>query len=120
MIHELSERTRAVIGENGVRRLEGFATYRAGWHQDGGGEPLSPDSVRRLDEFVSSAEFWSGLRPPSVFFDRGGFPVLAWDDSSGERLEIEFSDPPLFFRSSDDKGTPLPEIARTLTNGGGQ
>jgi hypothetical protein len=117
---ELSERTRQVIGENGVRRLESFSMYPAGWHQDGGGEPLSPDSVRRLDVFVSSAEFWSGLRPPSVFFDKRGFPVLAWDDASGERLEIEFCNPPLFYRAADDEGTPLSKVAHTLTNGDGQ
>lgn len=71
---------------------------------------MEVESVARLDAFIVAHEEWLGEDVPSVFLNREGFVVLAWDDQEDSRVEVEFTDPPLLYREWDDEGTLLEDL----------
>jgi hypothetical protein len=97
----LSDRAQAILGPNGVARFQEFWAYDHGW-DFGRGQSLNPRSVAVFERFI--AQFGAfGERRPSIFLSRDGNLVLAWEDATGERVEIEFGrDRFIVFTARDD------------------
>lgn len=87
-IDELSEKSKDVLGRNGVDRFNEFLLYDKGW-DFGRGESLSKHSIAILDSFLNSFEKLKD-KEPSLFLTRCGNLQLNWEDNSGKAIEIEF------------------------------
>lgn len=98
----ISAHAEAVIGPNGAARIREFWTYPAGW-DFGEGNPLSPVSVALFESFLSVYPDFD--RKPSVFLTREGNLALAWEDSAGDRVEVEFAPAgiELYLATSDEE-----------------
>ena len=87
-IDDLSDNSKDILGENGVKRFNEFLSYEKGW-DFGRGEPLSKNSVAILDSFLNLFEDIKG-KEPSLFLTRSGNLQLSWEDDSVNTTEIEF------------------------------
>jgi hypothetical protein len=101
----LSARAQAVLGPHGVARFREFWSYPDGWDFGGGGKALSERSVTGLETFVANFNGF-GARRPSLFLSEEGHLELAWEDATGDRVELEFSrtGEAILFFSADDEG----------------
>src|SRR6266481_135926 len=78
------------LGFKGLTRLRQFQTeYQGGWGQ-GKGKPLSPKAVRVLFHFLEASTFPDSF-VPSIFLSETGSLGLAWEDRSGQSIEITIS-----------------------------
>ena len=84
----LSESSKRIIGENGLRRFEEFKRYHSGWDY-GRGKPLSPRSVTVLNSFLEQLPELAA-REPSLFLTHQGNLSLGWEDEHGNVVELEF------------------------------
>jgi hypothetical protein len=96
----LSPAAQAVIGPEGVARFREFWSYPDGW-DFGRGKALTGLSVSRFERFVAEFNDFGGTLP-SLFLSRDGNLVLAWEDSNGHRIEVEFSRDTVLFWAGDD------------------
>lgn len=87
----LSARAQRVLGSNGVARFLEFRSYEDGWDFGGGGLALTPQSVAGMERFLASF-FGFGVGEPSLFLSQDGHLILAWEDATDERIEVEFGD----------------------------
>lgn len=86
-IDELSSDVTQIIDDNCRDRINIFREYEEGWDL-GRGKQLSPASLAVFELFVRS--FNSFQTDPSVFLTHDGYLQLAWEDSNGSDVEIDF------------------------------
>ena len=86
-IDELSSDVAQIIDSNCKERINLFKEYKEGWDL-GSGKHLSPASLAVFELFIRS--FNSFQTEPSIFLTRAGYLQLAWEDSSGSEVEIDF------------------------------
>ena len=86
-IDELSSDVAQIIDSNSKERINLFKEYKEGWDL-GSGKRLSPASLAVFELFIRS--FNSFQTEPSVFLTHAGHIQLAWEDSSGSEVEIDF------------------------------
>lgn len=84
---KLTRRAFDVLGQNGAARYEDFKSYPDGW-DNGVGARLSSRSTAVMETFFGV--FSDFDTRPSVFLTREGNLQLAWENSNGERIELEF------------------------------
>lgn len=84
----LSENSKRVVGENGLKRFHEFKRYPDGW-DNGRGSALSARSVRLLNSFLKDLPE-IGACEPSLFLTHQGDLQLGWEDVSGNVVELEF------------------------------
>ena len=96
----LSPAAQVVVGPEGVARFREFWSYSDGW-DFGRGKALTALSVSRFERFIAYFKSF-GETLPSLFLARDGSLVLAWEDSNGHRIEVEFSRDILLFWAGDD------------------
>ena len=84
----LSENSKRIISENGLRRFEEFKRYPHGWDY-GHGKPLSYRSITSLDSFLRQLPAFI-TREPSLFLTHQGNLQLGWEDKHGNIVELEF------------------------------
>jgi hypothetical protein len=84
----LSEDSKRILGEDGLRRFEEFKHYHLGW-DSGHGKPLSSHSVSAFQSFL---ERWPELADcePSLFLTHQGNLQLGWKDAHDHIVELEF------------------------------
>lgn len=84
----LSEDSKRILGENGLRRFEEFKHYHFGW-DSGNGKPLSSRSVAVFQSFLKQ---WPELAEcePSLFLTHQGNLQLGWKDAHDNVVELEF------------------------------
>lgn len=88
----LSARAQKILGSNGVARFQEFRSYEEGWDfGGGGGVALTPRSIAAMERFLSAFDGF-GAGEPSLFLNRDGHLILAWEDSTEERVEVEFGE----------------------------
>jgi hypothetical protein len=87
-IDDLSEKSKEILGENGVHRFNEYLSYDKGW-DSGRGEYLSKQSIAILDSFINSFEKLKE-KEPSIFLTRSGNLQLGWEDKFDKVIEIEF------------------------------
>jgi hypothetical protein len=102
---DLSARAQEVLGSHGVARFREFWSYPDGWDFGGSGKAVSLGSVTGLETFVANFNGF-GDRRPSLFLSEEGRLVLAWEDATGDRVELEFghTGEAILFFSADDEG----------------
>jgi hypothetical protein len=114
----VSSHAAAIIGDNGIARLNEFQSYREGW-DFGEGRALSLNSLRRMEWFL--ARYSSFPSPPSLFLMRSGNLALGWEDESDCAIEVEFvaGGFHVFYESTDQEVfysvTELPAFLETLS-----
>lgn len=84
---KLTRRAFEVLGKNGIERYEDFKSYPDGW-DNGVGARLSGRSTAVMETFFGV--FSDFDTKPSLFLTRDGNLQLAWENSGGERIELEF------------------------------
>ena len=84
----LSENSKHIVGENGVRRFEEFKSYSDGWDY-GRGCALSAGSLRLLNSFLKDLPELVSYEP-SLFLTHQGNLQLGWEDLTGDVVELEF------------------------------
>lgn len=101
----LSENSKRVIGENGVRRFEEFKKYHDGWDY-GRGRALSAYSVATLEEFLRQMPELA-MAEPSLFLTYNGNLQLGWEDAEGNAVEVEFFPDRIeyYLESRDEEGS---------------
>lgn len=107
------------LGFKGLTRLRQFQTeYQGGWGQ-GKGKPLSPKAVRVLFCFLEALTFPDSI-VPSIFLAESGSLGLAWEDRSGQSIEMTISGNSIdYFTERDGKeesvaATGAQDLARAL------
>lgn len=102
-VNKLSEKAKGILGANGLKRFETFKKYRWGW--DGGNAiPLSNCSTAVMEYFIN--RFLKFMKQPSLFLTTNGNFQLGWENSRGQKVELEFfSDKIEFFiEALDEEG----------------
>ena len=84
----LSDAALNVLGENGRRRFQEFRQYQEGWHV-GQGKALSARSVSITNSFLTHLPELVAYHP-SLFLTPAGNLELAWEDTNGRDIEVEF------------------------------
>lgn len=75
------------IGKHSAARLGLFSKYEYGW--DGAeGKPLLPGSISTFRDFLRKYTF--AASNPSLFMSSRGNIQIAWEDTSGQEIEVEF------------------------------
>lgn len=87
----LTARAQQVLGEDGVARFHEFRSYGDGWDFGGGGSALRPQSVAAMERFLAIFDGF-GESEPSLFLSRDGHLILAWEDATDERVEVDFGE----------------------------
>ena len=78
------------LGTRGWGRLHHFRHYyQPGWGE-GKGHQLSPRALEGFFRFLAAAKFPVGKLPSIFLTDRGGLE-LAWEDSNGKAVQVEFT-----------------------------
>jgi hypothetical protein len=101
---DLSDKSKNILGENGVSRFYDFLLYDEGW-DFGRGEPLSKYSIAILDIFLNLFEDLR-KREPSLFLTRSGNLQLSWEDDLEQIIEVEFFPNKIeyYIESNDEEG----------------
>jgi hypothetical protein len=112
----LSENSKRVIGENGVRRFEEFKQYHDGWDH-GRGKPLSAHSVATLEEFLRQMPELATVEP-SLFLTHNGNVQLGWEDAERNAVEVEFFPDRIeyYIESRDEEGSVRKQALHQLIN----
>ena len=84
----LSENSKRVVSDNGLKRFEEFKSYPDGWDY-GRGSALSKRSVRLLNSFLKDLPELRASEP-SLFLTHQGNVQLGWEDVSRNVVELEF------------------------------
>lgn len=86
-IAKLSQKTVDVLGMNGLVRFNAFKNYEKGW--DGKNAlPVSNRSSAVMEYFVN--RFLEFRQQPSLFLSKNGNFQLGWENSKGQKVELEF------------------------------
>jgi hypothetical protein len=88
VVGAISENSKRVIGENGVKRFEEFRHYHDGWDYSRG-KALSPRSVATFEVFLRLVPELAAVEP-SLFLTPEGNLQLGWEDSNGGSVEVDF------------------------------
>lgn len=112
----LSENSKRVIGENGVRRFEEFKKYHDGWDY-GRGRALSAHSVATLEEFLRHLPGLAAVEP-SLFLTYNGNLQLGWEDAEGNAVEVELFPDRIeyYFESRNEEGSVRRQDLHRLIN----
>lgn len=78
------------LGPRGWGRIHHFRNYYLSGWGGGSGQMLSPKALGAFFQFLESMNFPSGSQPSVFLTDRGGIE-LAWEDSSGKAVQVEFT-----------------------------
>jgi len=111
----------AKLGKNGLKRWQYFReTFSGGWGERGQ-KPLSPKSQAIFFKTLPHLQFPAGAKP-SLFLTDAGHLELAWRDTDGKAIQIEFgsSESEIYRESSGYEETvpnrELPEVIRERLN----
>lgn len=85
---QISKKSQQVIGRSGTHRFNEFARYKTAW-DSGAGRALSSRSVAVMETFLGIVGD-SIPTEPSIFLTRDGNLQLGWENSRGQRVELEF------------------------------
>lgn len=106
----LRERTRFVLGPDGVRRFGELAAY------DDGLAPLSDGAVTRMENFLGAYDGFPAT--PELSAGVNGGLVLSWDRAAGDPVSIAFNDDGFHVvfsaRGEEHRTTRLPDVLQAL------
>lgn len=95
---------KAVLGRDGIDRLNRFMEFEDGW-DSGRGKALARASLGALESFLHACE---GCPVPDagIFLTANGNLQLEWDDREGDACEIEFFPDRFeyYFEGTDEEG----------------
>lgn len=93
-----------LLGENSYERFAKFMSYPDGWG-DGFGKKVSPQSVAALQNFLSDGRALPSKT--SLFLRRDGNLQLAWEDTEGCTIELDFfpSEIAFYYEKNDQEAT---------------
>ena len=91
-----------------------FLSYEAGWDFGQPSEPLDVGCIEALNAFASEVPQLR-ISTPSLFMDRGGYLVVAWEDRDGARVEVDVrADGYALFSGDDDEEREMPSLDALL------
>jgi hypothetical protein len=86
-VAELNPQTATILGNNNLDRFNKFKEFLPGWDY-GEGKPLSLRSAAVMQYFAN--RFSNFTTKPSIFLSTDGNLELAWENNSGQAVELEF------------------------------
>ena len=95
---------KAVLGQNGIDRIDRFMEMEDGW-DSGRGRAFSKASLGMLDTFLHACD-GCPIPDASIFMTANGNLQLEWNDREGNACEIEFFPDRLeyYFEGADEEG----------------
>ena len=103
-----------ILRQNGMARMHRFLNdYQDGWG-DGSGKALAREAYTGLFTFLRYAPINVGSRP-SIFMTIDGGLELAWDDTAGNDIRVEFNATEVqyyFARSGREGRAPIEEVRK--------